>query len=228
MPLKVTCLCGYFCNRSVTWRSGDFDSYKWIQALKGNDLNKYALVPVNGQTRRLSSENLDDAIKWFGEMAVARLRALKAKGPFVVIPVPNSSNLTTSNTKPRTRKLAKIIVDQLADGQSRVLDCIRWKENLGSASSDGGPREAETLYKNVALSRSAIEAFFQNVPDREKYCVLLVDDVTTSGGHLKACAAKLKRVDIVVDLVICGGKTVYDQAKGAFDIREDEIEEYEP
>jgi orotate phosphoribosyltransferase len=55
-----------------------------------------------------------------------------------------------------------------------------------------------------------------------------VDDVTTSGGHLKACAAKLTARGLKVAIVICGGKTVYDQSKAAFHTYEDELDEYEP
>ena len=58
------------------------------------------------------------------------------------------------------------------------------------------------------------------------YHVLLVDDVTTSGGYLRACAARLKKAGLEIDSVICGGKTVYDQANAPFDIREEELDEY--
>ncbi len=227
MALEVASLCGYLCNVSVHWRAKDFDSYKWIKALKGEQLNKYALVPVNGQERRLTSENLPDAIQWFGEMAVAYLKKKKIAGPFVIIPVPNSSSLVGS-PRPRTRKLAKAVADCLADGRSCVLDCLRWKENLGSASSEGGPREAERLYKNLLVLREPVEAFRESAEDEESFHVLLVDDVTTSGGHLRASAAKLKKVGLEVDSAICCGKTVYDQKSNAFDICEEELEEYEP
>lgn len=57
---------------------------------------------------------------------------------------------------------------------------------------------------------------------------LLVDDVITSGDHLQACAARLKKAGLDVNSIICAGKTVYDQSRGAFDIREEEWDEYEP
>jgi len=44
----MVCFCGYFCNYSMRWRSEDFDSYKWVQALKGKTLNKHAYVSVRG------------------------------------------------------------------------------------------------------------------------------------------------------------------------------------
>jgi len=56
------------------WRSEDYDSYKWVQALKGEQLNKYALVPVKGNYRRLSNQNLPDAIQWFAELVADYLQ----------------------------------------------------------------------------------------------------------------------------------------------------------
>jgi predicted amidophosphoribosyltransferase len=231
MALKVASLCGYLCNVSIPWRKGargDHDAHDWIQALKGKHFNGYAQVPVCGRLHRLADENASDAIQWFGEMAVAYLTTKNITGPFAIIPVPNSSSLVDSSAKPRTRKLAKAVVEHLPDNGGVVLDCLRFKQNQGSASSEGGPREAEKIYKNLVVLREEIAEFFENVEDGEDYYVLLVDDVTTSGGHLRACAARLKKAGLEVDSVICGGKTVYDQVKAAFDIREEELDEYEP
>lgn len=205
----------------MCWRSEDFDSYKWVQALKGHELNKYALVPVNNVRRRLSNENLDDAVEWLGIFVGDYLKKQGITGPFLVVPVPNSDCVASSAKKPRTKRLAKAICDTLKDG-STVLDCLRWKKDLGSASEDGGPREAEILYKNLVM----LEDVRKRAED--KFNVLLVDDVTTSGGHLRACAAKLDSKGLSVDIVTCGGKTVYDQNNGAFHIYEYTLEEYEP
>jgi len=221
MSLAVVCFCGYFCNYSIPWRPEDYDSYKWVQALKGKILNKYAYVPVQGANKYLSNENLDDAAKWFGIFVADYLKGHKLTGPFLVVPVPNSDSVASSNGKPRTRKLAKAICDTLKDG-STVLDCLRWKKNLGSASEDGGPRDAEILFGNLVVLKDLLE----NLDDDSN--VLLVDDVTTSGGHLQACAAKLESKGLSVDIVMCGGKTIYDQKNRAFHIYEYTLDEYEP
>ena len=231
MALKVVSLCGYLCNISIPWRKGaggDHDAHDWIQALKGKHFKGYAQVPVCGRLHRLTDENASDAIQWFGEVATAYLAEEKITRPLVIIPVPNSSSLIDSTAKPRTRKLANAIAEHLVNSSGIVLDCLRFRQNQGSASSQGGPREAARIYKNLVVLRDEVAEFLEDVEDGEEYHVLLVDDVTTSGGHLRACAARLKRAGIEVDLVICGGKTVYDQSKGAFDIREEELEEYKP
>ena len=221
MSFAVTCFCGYLCNCSQAWRSEDYDSYKWVQALKGHQLNKHAYIPVRGENKRLSNENLASAIEWFGIFVADYLKKEKIAGPFLVIPIPNSENVVGSTTRPRTRRLAKSICDTLNDG-SYVVDCLRWKKNLGSASKEGGPREAGTLYRNLAILEDQLKDVDKNLS------VLLVDDVTTSGGHLQACAARLESKDLGVEIVLCGGKTVYDQTKRAFHIYEYSLEDYEP
>lgn len=84
------------------------------------------------------------------------------------------------------------------------------------------------MHTNLAVLRDEIGELRKDVEHPEDYHVLLVDDVTTSGGHLQACAARLKKADIEVGSVICGGKTVYDQSRKAFDIYEEELDEYKP
>ena len=223
MSLTVICFCGYNCNRIEPWRQGDWDAYKWIQALKGKSLNGYAHVPVRGVNKHLSNENLSAAVEWFGIFAADYLAKTKLPKPFVVVPVPNSDCTLSSGIKPRTRRLAKVICDTLNDG-SYMIDCLRWKKNLGSAH-EGGPREAEILYDNLVLLKEGLDEL-EDVD--EGTSVVLVDDVTTSGGHLQACAAKLKSVDVEVDIVLCGGKTVYDQTNAAFHTYKYTLEEYEP
>jgi hypothetical protein len=105
----------------MRWRPEDFDSYKWVQALKGRELNKYALVPVDGVKRRLSNENLGEAVIWLGIYVADYLKEQEITGPFLVVPVPNSDCVASSTKKPRTRRLAKAICDTLNDG-STVLD----------------------------------------------------------------------------------------------------------
>jgi hypothetical protein len=156
MSLIVSSLCRYFANRGLQWRQDDFDAYMWVQAIKGNQLKGYAHVPVQGVRKRLNNQNLASAIDWFGTMAVQELARRKLAEPFLLIPVPNSGCVVDSSNPPRTRKLARAIVDELKD-DSLVVDCLRWKENLGSASHGGGPRSPKILYNNLVVLKDRLK-----------------------------------------------------------------------
>lgn len=215
MPLKVVCFCSYFAARHTAWRGEDWNSYKFIQALKGRTLNGYAHVPVNGLLRRLSNQNLNSAIDWFAQFAAGQLDSLAIEEPFALIPIPNS-NCTSSASRPTTLKLARAIQARLGK-RVQVIDCLRWKRNLGSASKEGGPRDPATLYTNLVIT--------ERLPAGVN--IVLVDDVLTSGGHLVACAARLRKVRSNVVIAVCGGRTTYSQDRPAFEVVEEELPDYD-
>jgi len=217
MAIRVVSFCFYFAARHVPWRQQDWDTYKFVQALKGNELSGYGHVPVDGVLRRLSNQNLDSAIQWYAMFAARALTKKKIGPPFFVVPVPNSGCTVRSGTRPKTLRLAKAVCEQVG-GETKVVDCLRWKKDLGSASKEGGPRDPETLYKNLAP--------IEGLPRGSR--VVLVDDVMTSGGHLRACAAKLRQAGATVVIALCGGRTTYSQDQEAFATSEENLEEYEP
>jgi hypothetical protein len=221
MPLRVIALARYFANRGIRWRPEDFDSYKWVQALKGKPLNGYAYVPVGGTRKRLSDQNLASAVEWFATLAVQECARRGLAEPFTIIPVPNSNCTISSSAPARTRRLARAVAQELND-TSVVVDCLRWKRNLGSASEEGGPRDPKILYDNVTILKELLKDV-----DKSR-AVLLTDDVITSGGHLRACAARLRGLGFPVGTAVCGGKTLYDQDKHAFTIFEETFDDFEP
>lgn len=146
MSLKVVCFCSYLATINLPWRQEDWGAYKFVHALKGHELNGYCHVPVDGILRRLSSQNLNAAIDWYAKFALAYLTKKKISTSFVAVPVPNSDCTVRSGTKPHTLRLAKTL-GELVDAETAVMDCLRWKRNLGSASQESGPRDAGTLQK---------------------------------------------------------------------------------
>ncbi|MGA9883516.1 MAG: hypothetical protein WBQ34_07345 [Candidatus Acidiferrales bacterium] len=73
-------------------------------------------------------------------------------------------------------------------------------------------------YKNLA---------FKGKPN-ERVCAILVDDVMTGGGHLQACAAKLREAGAVVPRAFCGGRTTHEQDHRAFELVEETLQDFEP
>lgn len=215
MPLEVICFCSYLVtNDHSVWRSQDHIATKFVKALKGEQLKGYAYVPVLGARQYLGNGNLDDSIEWFGDMVAHYMQENGLEPPFVLVPVPNSGN-TRKSPKPRTFKLAKAIAEKI--GNTEIADCLRWKEDLGSARKGGGTRDAGILYRNLVVT----EELDESLPH------ILIDDALASGGHLQACAAKLESEGATVAMAFCGGDTVHEPPPLAFDIFRRELDDYE-
>lgn len=213
MPLLVVCFSSYLATTDLVWRGEDYDANKFVHALKGEQISGYAWIPVCGTQYRLTNANLGDAAEWLARMVCKHLQDRGLRLPLAAVPVPNSACTTASHTKPRTLRLADAI-SRLIDGRTKTVDCLRWKKNLGSASKMGGPRDTDILYRNLRMKMGSLKRSSR---------VLLVDDVMTSGGHLRACARKVRESGAQVVLAVCGGRTTYEQDCAAFDIVEETI-----
>jgi hypothetical protein len=97
MALRTFSFCTYFTdfgNLSGKAAKGTYHACKFIKAIKGEGVSKYAYVPVpiyNGQQRYLENANRDDVFGWFGEMVAGLVgsRTEKAR-PLSFIPIPSS------------------------------------------------------------------------------------------------------------------------------------------
>ena len=144
------------------------------------------------------------------------IQQIDLSAPPAPVPVPNSNTPTASSKKPRTRKLAKAVADRIGEG-TFVCDCIRWKVDLGSARN-GGPRDPTIPFGNLIVTE---------IIDKKTLRVL-IDYVSTSGGHLRACAAKLKEKGATVGAAFWAGKTFHEPAVSAFSCFQETLEDYNP
>ena len=90
MATRAVCCFTHLTTTDWQWRNEDYSVKKFLDGLKGREINKYARIPVDsGRRRYLSNANASDAIKWFGEMAARFIHDVGIRAPMLV-PFPNS------------------------------------------------------------------------------------------------------------------------------------------
>jgi hypothetical protein len=200
LSLTVHVQCGYpsFREAGEPWRRSDHDAYKFVQALKGRPIKGTAWIGLaRGRKIRLTAQNLEVAFRVFGEWGAEQIRQTGVHCGSLV-PVPSSTS-TRLGLDAKGRRLAEAIAARAPS--FAYVDALFWRRAFPKAA-EGGPRGRATLLANlVAAAR---------IPSRP---VILVDDVMTTGGHLQACADRLRSRGHRVVLAICAARTVHAHAE---------------
>lgn len=201
------------------WSQAELGVLRFVRAIKCRPVSAIggpAPLRVKGKTHQIGSANPDDAFEWFGELAHDVLVAELGTTRVVLVPVPNS-DCTRSQTPARTARLAEAVAMR---GEAAVHDLLRWKRGVPSASQGGGDRRPENLYPELRV----VPGF---APMDRPY--VLIDDVSTTGGHIRACAARLEQWSGVdVPLAIAGAQTATEPVDDMYAQRQREHPRYVP
>lgn len=137
-------------------------------------------------------------------------------GQLIIVPVPNSQATIANDDDFRTWELARRIADELGDNVI-AHDELRWLDVMPRAS-EGGPRQAHELFPNLRCD-------LQAHPDADR---ILIDDILTTGGHLQACAARIRATGSSVEAALVCGRTKHIQVSNPFAMPVEEFADFDP
>lgn len=210
MALIVHSLGAYatYPNERIEWRRADYDLNKLVKSLKGEHVKGFAnLYDADKVLRYISNADRQPALDYFAAWAAKRLRLLDA-GRVALVPVP-CSRCTSYRDGSAPYDMA-ITTRQRIGRQVKVVRLLRFEE-ARTPSHKGGTRDAVVLERALKVLKDR--------PDMSGSRVVLLDDVMTTGSHIRACAAKLRSFDIEVDIAIVGARTVQSRHPTPFSIQ---------
>lgn len=216
MPLRVHCLMQYLTAHVDEMRSDDYTAQSVVKAVKGKDPGgRRAELTYRGKNYAFGPSDPNGAIRLWIDWAVEQLREIApSKSAFVLVPVPNKSAIAGSHFDFPTLGLCRRLSEAFGE-KAKVAAELKWDQQLKPAR-EGGPRFADQLFPHLRLEIS-----------NERGPRILIDDVLTSGGHLKACAAKLREIDLDPIGAICCGRTFKHQIDKPFRVPVEVLPDYD-
>jgi len=173
--LKVVSLCSYLTG-DLKPRPSDWSAIKMVKALKGDPINGYFELSVEGVNHRFDKNNVGEFLDLVPRAMAAAILP-RIEGTATLVPIPNSHVLRPDEPNFPTLKLATEIA-AASGGRLRAAVALVFKKPQEKARK-GGPRGAAHL-----------QEAYQIVGNVEGP-IILVDDVWTLGGHLRAACWKL-------------------------------------
>ena len=211
--LRVRCRAQYLTDQVEQMRRKDFDATLLVKATKGLALGEkeYAAVTIGEKKVNIRETNKDIAIEWFAEWAAPLVDALGDQ-PKIIVPIPGSAVTILHPPDFRTALMAEAISVK-CDPPVAFSTSLRWRKAQQS-TRNGGPRDASLLYNNFTISA-------RQLPDGD---IVLIDDVFTLGGHLKAARWRFEDIGRTVLGALCCGKSTWEQLADPFNVQEEALD----
>ena len=212
MTVTLHGVCHYRANSptwSDKWSDDDYKALKLVKAVKGSDFNGYADFVVDKKRYRVenTANGRNFAFAYSG-WKIATLIDANGCNNTAIMPIPASAHIDpTAPFNGRT----------LAENVGRCIQQLDVRPEL--YFSEVMPKSAQGGGRNPQILLSKLRA--QNL-DGIKTAILL-DDVYTSGAHMKAATWFLRSAGIKVEHMFVLARTAWDKPDNMFEVASEEI-----
>lgn len=208
MTFPVHVSCGYpsYKEAGLKWEDLEFRAWKLVKAIKGEPVNGYAMFGsdrVDGTaTGRATALRLasSDAAQKLGQAALTG----------ALVPVPSSKHICLGDSFTGSRLADAIVARAPASFSAAPVLCF---DQEMPKSADGGTRSPAAIAEHLVLGDGT----------QFDRCIL-IDDVTTTGGHLRGAARFLDMNGITVIGAYCVAQTVWTRPQHLFRIPPSELD----
>lgn len=190
------------------WSSSDYAARNLVAALKRREFNGYSNIKV-GQT----NYHIDNTVEGQANALVVASRVIAQKIQDAgyeaarVVPIPASDHIDPCGEF-TGRRLAEAI--QGINANFRAAPVLYFNE-VQLKSADGGTRDPHEIKQHLRIAGDL------DGP------VVLLDDVCTTGGHLKAAARFLADLDHEVEDAFVVGRTAWEKPEKMFAVERETI-----
>jgi hypothetical protein len=211
VTLWVYAVGAYRAEISTDWRDRDYFIRNFVKSLKGEPFKGYSNFTIDGKVHQISANDDKPAYLLWSNLAGARIRDTLKLGKVMLVPVPSSAQTKfVQDTCPF--RMANSIAARIPK-VAVVGNFLRHKTKQPKAHSEGGTRDPDKIKTTLSC----------NATDRSRP-VVLVDDVMTTGGRLKACAQVLRDHGVTVEHAVVAGRTVWEVIPNPFKVAPEDIE----
>jgi len=190
--LKGAAIVRYYTG-DATPRGGDYDGIAMVKAVKGRTFNNFFYYGG----KKYDQTNAEEFAANIAPAEMAKSILGRIANTATLVPIPNSHVIAENTEGFRTLSLAQRIAAMSA-GRLTAVPALVFKEPQAK-SSENGPRAAshfEQAYKLIYAIDGPI---------------VLVDDVTTLGGHFVGACWKLAGIGASVEMASAFASTTHDQ-----------------
>lgn len=205
--LDVVTLCAYLTDVGCDWREDDYKCQKMVKSLKGESFKGYFTHGRPPRIKKYYQVDSEEFLSVAGNIIGNSIYSNFGAGT-TIVPIPNSWVINSRSSEFRTKRIAQAAAITAKAG---VTPCLEFSSPQ-TPTHKGGTRDPIEIEKHYRVN-------FPTPLGR----VVFLDDVFTSGSHIKAATWKLKSLGCVISGAICFARATKEQEEKPIKEQKDSI-----